>query len=243
VKTAGIGVLVRLLAGPFAGGAAAWGGLLWGVAALTMIVGNLGALAQKSVKRMLAYSSIAHTGYALVGLVASQKDPMLGASSLFYVFVYTFMTLGAFAFVAWAGRPPSPAKPHGQDAEDIAEFAGLARTRPWAAAFMTLLMVSLAGIPPTGGFWGKFLIFQAAIARGDWGPWLAAIMVVNSVISIAYYFAVPRAMIFAEAGSEELIRPSWLVTAVVATATVALVVIFVVPNPLAHLGDLSVLSG
>jgi len=188
VKAAGVGALVRILMGPFGGDMEAWSGLLWGIAALTIVVGNLGAIAQRSVKRMLAFSSVAHTGYALVGLAAAPGNREAASSSLFYVFVYTFMTLGAFAFVAWAGRPPSPAHPHGRDAEDISDFAGLARTRPWAAAMMTILMVSLAGIPPTAGFLGKFLLFKGAIDGGY--LWLAVVGIAGSLVSLWYYLRV-----------------------------------------------------
>src|SRR5947199_2454647 len=125
----------------------------------------------------------------------------------------------------------------------ISDFSGLVRTAPLLGVGMTVFMVSLAGVPPTGGFWAKLLIFQAAIGRGGVGPWLAVIMLVNSVVSIVYYFAVPRTMLFIEPEAGETLRPSWLVTAVVAAAMIALVVIFVIPNPIAHLGDLSSLAG
>ena len=107
---------------------------------------------------------------------------------------------------------------------------------------MTACMVSLAGIPPTGGFWGKLLIFQAAIDFGGYGVALAAIMVINSVISVVYYLAVPRQMIFASAEDERPLRPAFLISAVSVVAMIALVVIFIIPNTLVRLGDMAVLG-
>jgi NADH:ubiquinone oxidoreductase subunit 2 (subunit N) len=124
------------------------------------------------------------------------------------------------------------------------DFGGLAKTAPLLAVGMTVFMISLAGVPPTGGFWAKILIFRAAIDRGgSLGIWLAVLMLVNSVISVAYYFAVPRQMIFKEPSDASRLRVSWLVTAVVSIATVALVALFVLPNPFARIADLSTLVG
>jgi NADH-quinone oxidoreductase subunit N len=129
-------------------------------------------------------------------------------------------------------------------AVQIEDFAGMARTAPLLAVGMTVFMISLAGVPPTGGFWAKILIFRAAIDRGGGiGVWLAVLMLVNSVISIVYYFAVPRQMIFRDAQDRSPLRAPVLVTAVVGIAMVALVAIFVLPNPFARLADLSTLVG
>jgi NADH-quinone oxidoreductase subunit N len=228
-KAAGFAGLLQLMFVAFADSWEFWTPMFAALSILTMTVGNLVALQQRQVVRLLAYSGIAQAGYMLLPFALVSDDAVT------YILIYGIMNLGAFAVATAVSRRHPRLL--------ISDFSGLVKVAPILAVGMTVFMISLAGIPPTGGFWGKFLIFQAAIARGDWGPWLAAIMVVNSVISIAYYFAVPKAMIFADAESEELMRPSWLVTAVVAAAMVALVVIFVIPNPLAHLGDLSVLSG
>jgi NADH-quinone oxidoreductase subunit N len=198
VKTAALGALARLLVTGLPGQEEAWGPLIGGVAALTMIVGNLGALTQKSVKRMLAWSSVAHSGYALIGLavaaggvdgrIASPDGP---AAALFYAAAYTVMTLGAFLFLMFAGKPPTAVSP-GREAETYDDLNGLARRRPWAAAMMTILMVSLAGIPPTAGFFGKFTLFRAAVDANQ--AILAVLAVVTSVISAAYYLRVVVAM-------------------------------------------------
>jgi NADH-quinone oxidoreductase subunit N len=126
----------------------------------------------------------------------------------------------------------------------IADFAGLRETAPLIAVGMTVFMVSLAGVPPTGGFWAKLLIFQAAIERGGaLGPVLAVVMLVNSVVSVFYYMAVPRQMFLREPADPSRLRVSALVTAVVAVTMIAVVVIFVLPNPLARLAEISTLVG
>jgi len=125
----------------------------------------------------------------------------------------------------------------------IDDFRGLMKTSPLLAVAMTAFMVSLAGVPPTGGFWAKLGIFAAAIARGGIGPWLAAAMVINSVISVGYYFLIPRAMIFEEPEPEERRFPTPALLGTVATITLALIVaIFVYPNAIYRLGDLSALA-
>jgi NADH-quinone oxidoreductase subunit N len=204
VKAAGFGALVRILLGGLPAQAEEWGPLVGALAALTMIVGNLGALTQTSVKRMLAYSSVAHTGYALIGLAAAGAPAGRGApegpaAALFYVGVYTVMTLGAFLFLMFAGRPATPASP-GRDAETYDDLNGLARRRPWAAAFMTILMVSLAGVPPTAGFFGKFTLFKSAVDADCAG--LAVLGVIMSVVSAAYYLRVVVAMYMKDAPHE-----------------------------------------
>lgn len=206
VKTAAIGALVRLLVAGLPGQEEGWGPLVGGIAALTMIVGNLGALAQKSVKRMLAWSSVAHTGYALIGLAvaAGGADGRIAgegpAAALFYTAAYTVMTIGAFLFLMFAGKAPTAVSP-GREAETYDDLNGLARRRPWSAALMTLLMVSLAGIPPTAGFFGKFTLFRAAVNEG-YGV-LAVLAVVTSVVSAVYYLRVVVSMYMKEPASPE----------------------------------------
>jgi len=163
--------------------------VLWVLAALTMVVGNVTAIVQDNVKRMLAYSSIAHAGYVLVGFVAG--SPEGHAAVLFYLFAYLFMNLGAFGvMVALADR--------GRDWDHIEDFAGLARKRPGLAAMMTLFMVALAGIPGTVGFIAKFTIFAAAVQAGY--VWLTVIAVLTSVVSVYYYLRVPVWMYMREPG-------------------------------------------
>jgi NADH-quinone oxidoreductase subunit N len=140
--------------------------ILWGLAAATMIVGNVLAVRQSNMKRMLAYSSIAHAGYILVGVLASARSPLAQGAVLYYMFAYTFMNLGAFALVIWLGRG-------GREYTEIGDYAGLSRQQPLAAATMAVFMLSLAGIPPAAGFFGKLYLFWARCrpATSAWPAW------------------------------------------------------------------------
>ncbi|NIM01133.1 MAG: NADH-quinone oxidoreductase subunit N, partial [Gammaproteobacteria bacterium] len=152
VKVAAFAALIRLLGMAFGPLEHELVAVIWVLSALTMIVGNAMAVIQDNVKRLLAYSSIAHAGYLLIGLVTGTIEGY--SAMVFYLIAYTFMNLGAFGVVvALANR--------GHDCERIESFAGLARTRPGLAALMSLFMISLAGIPGTAGFMGKFRIFMA----------------------------------------------------------------------------------
>ena len=154
--------------------------LQWLVVA-TIIIGNVGAFRQKSLKRMLAYSSIAHSGYIMIGIIAAGIGGagMLGASGvMFYVFAYSLMTIGAFGVLHMLETRP--------DVDlTVDDLRGLASERPWLALAMTVLLLSLTGIPPTIGFFGKFFIFSAAVKQGL--LWLAFWGVIGSVISVYYY--------------------------------------------------------
>ena len=161
-----------------------------------MTVGNITAVRQRSVKRMLAYSSIAHAGYALVGLVAGGKDG--GAALLFYLAVYSFMTLGAFAVLIALGR-------RGEPNEDLADWAGVGFRHPVLGLSMAVFMLSLAGVPPTAGFAGKFYLFSAAVEAGQVG--LAVIGVLNSLVSVYYYLGVLVAMYMTE-GERAIVAPA-----------------------------------
>jgi NADH-quinone oxidoreductase subunit N len=165
--------------------------VIWVLSMLTMVVGNLMAVIQGNVKRLLAYSSIAHAGYILIGVVAGTADGY--AAVVFYLIAYTFMNLGAFGVVVALAH-------HGHDCERIDSFAGLAKTRPVLAALMTLFLVALAGIPPTVGFFGKFMIFVAAVNAGE-VP-LVIIGVLMSVVSVYYYLRIPVLMYMRTPGEE-----------------------------------------
>jgi NADH-quinone oxidoreductase subunit N len=153
--------------------------ILWVLAVLTMTLGNLVAIAQKNIKRMLAYSSIAHAGYILVAMVAGSE--LSTASILYYLLAYAFMNLGAFGVVILYGRK-------GEENILIDDYSGMASKYPLLAAAMAIFMFSLAGIPPTAGFVGKFYIFSAAVKAGYIG--LAIIGVLNSALSVYYYLRV-----------------------------------------------------
>src|SRR5439155_281943 len=196
VKAAAFAAFARVFVAGLGRVAASWTGLLWVLAALTMTVGNITAVRQRSVKRMLAYSSIAHAGYALVGLVAGGKDG--GAALLFYLAVYSFMTLGAFAVLIALGR-------RGEPNEDLADWAGVGFRHPVLGLSMAVFMLSLAGVPPTAGFAGKFYLFSAAVDAGQVG--LAVIGVLNSLVSVYYYLGVLVAMYMTE-GERAIVAPA-----------------------------------
>ena len=145
------------------------------LAVLSMTYGNLAALVQENVVRLLAYSSIAQSGYFLLGVVALGQSDLALRSLVVFAAAYAAMNLGAFAVVLLAGR-------------ELRDFAGLGRTRPAAGAAMVLFLISLVGIPPLGGFVGKFLLFGAAIESGF--TWLAVVGILNSVVSLAVYLRV-----------------------------------------------------
>ncbi|HZO95016.1 MAG TPA: NADH-quinone oxidoreductase subunit N [Candidatus Baltobacteraceae bacterium] len=156
---------------------------LWVLAALSMLVGNLGALAQTDMKRLLAYSGIAQVGYIIVALAGQTALGLRYA--ILYLAGYTFMNLGAFAVVALMAK-------EGDAVVGLGRFAGLASRRPWLAAAMTLFLIGLAGLPPTIGFTGKILILAASVGAGY--AWLAGLLIVGTAISAYVYFKIVRAM-------------------------------------------------
>lgn len=162
-----------------------WTTLLWVLAVLTMVVGNVIAISQTNLKRMLAYSSVAHAGYALVGMVAFNEVGVSGI--LFYMLVYTFMNLGAFAVLVLAGKK-------GEDNLTLDGFAGFGYRQPFLGVAMAIFLFSLMGLPPTAGFAGKFYIFAGAIKEGY--IWLAVLGILTSAISLYYYLRVLVVMYF-----------------------------------------------
>ncbi len=189
-KAAAFAAMLRVFLSAFAaeGLVPDWSAVLAAIAVVTMIVGNVLAIWQNNIKRLLAYSSIAHAGYLLIGVVAAST---LGAASvMFYTLAYTFMNLGAFAIVILLGR-------RGEENADIEAYRGLAVRQPVLAALMAIFMFSLSGLPPTAGFVGKFYLFQAAVETG-W-TWLAVVGVLASVVSVYYYLRVVVVMYMQEA--------------------------------------------
>jgi NADH-quinone oxidoreductase subunit N len=167
-----------------------WQTLWWVVAVLTMILGNVVAIAQTSLKRMLAYSSISHAGYVLIGIIAASKLKTIGLSSaLFYVFVYTFTTMGTFSMIILLTH-------RGFRGDHISDFTGLGRSHPLQAMVYVVFFLSLAGIPPTAGFVGKLVVFRAAIEAGY--VVLAIVGVITSAIAAYYYFMVIKTMFMDE---------------------------------------------
>jgi NADH-quinone oxidoreductase subunit N len=237
-STAGFAGLLQLMFVAFVHEWEFWVPIFAALSLVTMTLGNLVALQQRQVVRLLSYSGIGQAGYILLPFALVTADPSINHSAfqaaVTYLLIYGIMNLGAFAVAtAISARHPRLR---------IEDFRGLARTAPLLATAMTVFMVSLAGVPPTGGFWAKLLIFQVGIQRGGIGVVLAVAMVINSVISVGYYFLIPRAMIFEDPEEPGPFRSPVLVTAVVAVAMVALLVIFVVPNAIYRLGEVSSLA-
>jgi len=169
-----------------------WASVLSVLAALTMTLGNLAALRQENIKRLLAYSSIAHAGYLLIGVVALGLN-IAGAQSsvLFYLAAYTFTTLGAFGVVAWIGNRKD-------ERLFVDDWAGMAAGRPAVGLAMTIFLLSLGGVPPTAGFFAKFYLFRAAMESPQL-YWLVVVGVLNSIVSIYYYLRIVVAMYFRDA--------------------------------------------
>lgn len=166
---------------------AEWTAVFIVLAVISMTVGNISAILQTSIRRMLAYSAVAQAGYIMVGLAVASERAV--SAMLYYIIAYAFMTIGAFAVVILLGRHyPS---------EEIKDFRGLGQRAPLFALTLTILLLSFIGIPPTAGFFGKFYLIQAAVAADL--AWLAVVMMINSIISIPYYWGVVRTMYLTEA--------------------------------------------
>ena len=178
---------------------ATWTDAMIILAVVTMIVGNVLALPQRNLKRMLAYSSIAHAGYLTLGLIAAGKagDGVGAGAILFYLAMYALMNLGAFGVLIWI-------RARRKYGYTLGEMAGLGRTMPWAAGLMALFMVSLTGIPPTAGFWGKFYQFTTVVQAKL--TWLAIVAVIMSAVSAYYYLRIVWYMYFREAPEEQVVE-------------------------------------
>ena len=219
---------MRLEANGGTGPAIGWSTLFYVLSVVTMTVGNVAALTQSNIKRMLAYSSIAHAGYVLIGVVAG--TPRGISAMLIYLFVYAFMQLGAFAVIVMLRR-------RDVIGDELKDFNGLYFRSPFAAFAMLLFMLSLGGIPPTAGFMGKFWLFSAAIESGY--VWLAVIGVLNSAVSLYYYLRIVVFMWLKNepVGSEPVANPAMAVTLAVALA--ATIVLGVYPRPLFDFAEAS----
>ena len=229
-KAAGFAALIRLLLGSLRSAQADWTPLLWGLAVVTMTLGNVVAIAQSNLKRMLAYSSVAHVGYMMVGLVAGGTS---GAGAvLYYLLAYTFTTAGTFGVLTLCARS-------GEEAVEVEQYAGLGRRHPLLAATLTLFLLSLVGIPPLAGFVGKFYLFGAAVQGGY--VWLAVIAVLNSAIAAYYYLRVIVFMYMREPdGDTAAWTPSFAGGVALAVAALGIVLLGVMPAPFAELAQTAV---
>jgi NADH-quinone oxidoreductase subunit N len=242
-KAASFAAFLRVLLEAFGGVKPNWNVLILAVCLITVALGNLVAIVQTNVKRMLAYSSIAHAGYALVGVVVAgwigveANISSRGVSSLMlYLAIYSFMTIGAFAMVAMLRKG-------GLEGEDIEDFTGLAKRHKGGAFLMLVFMVSLAGIPPTAGFIGKFYLFMAAVNAGL--AWLAIFGLIFAAISAFYYLRIVMVMYMRDPSPEQeqqtRLALSPQVSVVLACAVAGVVLLGIFPGPLVSIADLSVL--
>lgn len=201
-----------------------WMPIMFGASVLTMLVGNIAAIFQDDVKRMLAYSGIAHAGYLLIGIVANSEEGV--ASLLFYLNVYLFMNIGAFAVVFIM-------EGDGKEGNSISRFKGLAKNHPLLAGAMSLFMLSLAGFPPTAGFFSKFYVFMAAIKQGY--ILITIMAVIATMISVYFYLRIIAMMYFHEGeGSEKVIIHRGMGT-IIAVSSIAIILIGIFPSGLMQL--------
>jgi len=229
-KAAAFAALIRVLAVTLRGVPPDWTPLFWAVAVVTMTVGNVVAIAQSNLKRMLAYSSIAHVGYMLVGLVAGGAGGT--GAVLFYLLTYTFTTAGAFGVITLCERARG-------EAVEVGDYAGLARRHPMLAAALGIFLLSLIGIPPLAGFVGKFYVFGAAVRAGY--VWLAVIGVLNSAVAAYYYLRVVVYMYMREPeGAVTAYAPSFAGGVALTVALLAIVLLGVMPAPFVDLAQAAV---
>ncbi len=224
-KIGAFALIIRLFAEALGPLAADWNIVVMVLAALTMTLGNLVALTQDNVKRMLAYSSIAHTGYMLVAFAAYAAGNIAGMEALlFYGAAYAFMNLGAFAVIVAIQRRRGITS-------NLSSFAGLIRREPALAWLMTLFMLSLTGIPPTAGFFGKFLVISSAVEVGGWLNFLAVLTVLNAAVAAFYYLRVVVYMFMRDPADETPpLRHGRLVWAGLAVATAMTIAMGLFPN-------------
>jgi NADH-quinone oxidoreductase subunit N len=220
-KIAAVALLTRVVVGPFGHLTADWQQIIVFISIASMVLGSVAGIAQRSIKRLMAYSSIGHIGYGLVGLAAGTAEGVRGL--LIYMSIYVVMTLGTFGCILSMRRK-------GLMVEQISDLAGVSRSNPMLAAALALFMFSMAGIPPLAGFFGKLYIFLPAIAAGLYT--LAVIGVVASVVGAYYYLRVIKVMYFDEL--KEGFEPSqgWEIPWIMAVSALAILLFFVLPGPL-----------
>ncbi|MBI4266495.1 MAG: NADH-quinone oxidoreductase subunit N [Acidobacteria bacterium] len=231
VKAAAFAAFARVFLSAFEPFSADWAPIVWIIAALTMILGTVVGVAQSNLKRMLAYSSIAHGGYLLVGLVAANEVGK--AAILFYLLAYAVTNLAAFGVIALLGS-----RDRGND--ELRDYAGLWHTRPALAALMTVCLLSLGGLPPTVGFIGKWYIFSAAVSAGYYG--LAIIGVLTSVVSVFFYLRVVVMMYMAEREVAAAMPPRVTGVSMAALAFAIFVIVYlgVMPTQVLDLASASI---
>jgi NADH-quinone oxidoreductase subunit N len=225
-KIAAIALFIRFLIEPFGGLVGEWRQIIQFIAIASMLLGSFAAINQRNIKRLMAYSSIGHVGYALIGLAAGTADGVRGV--LIYMAIYLVMNLGTFAVILCMRR-------NGKMVEAIDDLAGLSKTQPGLAAALFIFMFSMAGIPPLAGFLSKLYVFMAAIDAGLYT--LAVIGVVTSVVGAYYYLRIVKVMYFDES-TGVFDRPIEIeMRGVLVVTAVLVLLLFIVPGPLATGAD------
>jgi NADH-quinone oxidoreductase subunit N len=233
-KVAAFGALLRVFYVSFGGLRWDWRPVIWAIAILTMVVGAVLALTQRDIKRMLAYSAVAHAGFLLVGVAAANADALRGV--MFYLVTYGFTTIAAFAVVSLVRTSEG-------EASDLSQWQGIGRTSPLLAGTFAFLLLALAGIPLTSGFTGKFAVFQAAVA-GDATP-LVVIALICSAVAAFFYVRVIVLMFFSEPliDGPVVVSKLTLTSVTVAVGAVATLLLGVAPQPLLDLANTAATSG
>jgi len=229
-KVAAIALLVRVLAGPFADLAASWQQIIWLASLGSMLLGAFAAIGQRNVKRLMAYSSIGHVGFVLMGLAVSTDTGLRGL--LLYTAIYLFMNLGTFAVLIAMRR-------HGRAVEGVDDLAGLGRSDPAMALAMAVFMFSMAGIPPLAGFFGKLYVLLPAVQGGYWALALAGVFA--SVVSAYYYLRIVKVMYFDAGGAPMDARPIG-VSVVMAATGLFTAFFFLFPAPILAAAQAAVLA-
>lgn len=195
-KLAAFGFVMRLLVEGLGAMSGDWQGMLIILAITSMLIGNIAAIAQSNIKRMLAYSTISHMGFMLLGIIGANENGY--SAAMFYVVVYVLMTMGTFGIIMLLSRA-------GFEADRLDDYKGLNRRNPWYAFIMLLLMFSMAGIPPTVGIYAKLSVLQAVLNAGY--TWLAVLAVLLSLIGVFYYLRIVKLMYFDEPETDAIIAP------------------------------------
>ena len=223
-KIAAFGMLMRALVDGLGGLVSDWSQMLVVLAVLSMAAGNVIAIAQTNIKRMLAYSAIAHVGFVFVGMASGTSAGY--AASMFYVLTYALMALGGFAMVIWLGRA-------GMEADRLEDFKGVNERNPWFAFMMLILMLSMAGVPPFVGFWAKWSVLREAVAADL--TWLAVAAVLFSVVGLFYYLRVIRLMYFESPTDAAPVTSLAAMKVVLSTNALAILALGVYPGALLRL--------
>jgi NADH-quinone oxidoreductase subunit N len=223
-KVAAFAMLVRLLVDSLQPLVVDWQGMLMILATLSIAIGNIVAIAQTNIKRMLAYSAIAHMGYMLIGVIAGTSYGY--SSAMFYAIIYALMSMGGFGMVILLSRK-------GFESDRLDDFRGLAKRSPWFALIMLILMFSMAGVPPFAGFWAKWFVIAEVVASGH--IWVAVMAVFFSIIGAYYYLKVVKLMYFDEPVETLEISASGEMKLILSFNGLSLIVLGILPGSLMSL--------